>query len=502
MAQASEKTIAPVRFDDGTWEALAATTNANLCFQCGTCTAACPLADNTSMRVRRLIREAQFGETDPFVWKCMTCAECNASCPRGVDIVGIVRTLRGRQWRTRDVPKGLPTLLWGMYSDGNTFRLPPKQRASWMQDVKVPGKGSTLLFVGCAASYDPRAQRVARSVATLLNRAGVEYQVLGNDEVCCGEAARSVGQDALFRDLQQRNTETFHQRGVERVIAISPHSFDALKVGQSANGGPEVVHYTQALAELLDAGKLAKASEKGTVTYHDPCYLGRHNGVYEAPRRLLELSGLKVVEMGKHPRPGALLRRRRGTDVDGDRPARTDGDPTREGSGRDRCGAPRDGVSRTASASSSPNAGPRRFPSRTWPNSSSDERRPEAMAATDEGGLWVYAERRNDGSFTPVSLEILGKARELARKLSVELTAVTVGADGHAAAELRKYGPDHVLELVHPLLARHDGKVYATAIAAEVHKAHPSTLLLGRRGTARTSPGGSPCGCAPALPPT
>ncbi|MGP8159226.1 MAG: electron transfer flavoprotein subunit alpha/FixB family protein [Thermoplasmata archaeon] len=101
------------------------------------------------------------------------------------------------------------------------------------------------------------------------------------------------------------------------------------------------------------------------------------------------------------------------------------------------------------------------------------------MAATDEGGLWVYAERRSDGSFTPVSLEILGKARELARKLSVELTAVTVGADGHAAAELRKYGPDHVLELVHPLLARHDGKAYATAIAAEVHKAHPSTLLLG-----------------------
>ena len=179
MAQASEN-IAPARFDDGAWEALAATTNANLCFQCGTCTAACPLAENTPMRVRRLIREAQFGETDPLVWKCMTCAECNASCPRGVDIVGLVRNLRGRQWRTREVPKGLPTLLWGMYSDGNTFRLPPKQRASWMQDVKVPGKGSTLLYVGCAASYDPRAQRIARSVATLLNRAGVEYQVLGN----------------------------------------------------------------------------------------------------------------------------------------------------------------------------------------------------------------------------------------------------------------------------------------------------------------------------------
>jgi electron transfer flavoprotein alpha subunit len=101
------------------------------------------------------------------------------------------------------------------------------------------------------------------------------------------------------------------------------------------------------------------------------------------------------------------------------------------------------------------------------------------MAATDEGGLWVYAERRGDSSFTPVSLEILGKARELANQLSVELTAVTVGNDGHGATELRRYGPDHVLELVHPLLARHDGKAYATAIAAEVQKAHPSTMLLG-----------------------
>jgi Fe-S oxidoreductase len=296
MVEASQNSV-PIRFNDETWEALALTTNANRCFQCGTCTSACPLADNTPMRVRTLIRRAQFGETDPLIWKCMTCAECNASCPRGVDIVGLVRHLRGEKWRTREVPKGLPTLLWGIYSDGNTFRLPPKDRAAWMQGVKVPGRGSTLLYVGCTASYDPRAQRTARSVAKLLNLAGVEYQVMGTEEICCGEAARSVGNEGLYSDLQQRNSDAFRKRGVERVITISPHSFDALKVGQSKYGGPQVIHYTQALEELLDSGKIGSKVERRTVTYHDPCYLGRHQGVFEAPRRLLELSGLKLIEM-------------------------------------------------------------------------------------------------------------------------------------------------------------------------------------------------------------
>ena len=300
-------------WDDALWEGLVRETDAALCYQCGSCTATCPLAEGGQLNVRQLIRLGAFGDgapgrgTDsPGLWSCTTCAQCNVGCPRGVDVVGVVRYLRSRGWKRNEVPPGLRPLLWAELQDGNPYRLPPSQRSGWTKGLSGPAGGSpdgaaTVLYVGCTASYDPRAQRTARAVARLLAAADVPFRVLGEREVCCGETPRALGVDGLFRELSARGAETLRSIGASRVVTVSPHCFDALQAGLSKE--VEVVHYSQLLDELLSSGKLKVSGYRpGLLTYHDPCYLGRQHGVYEPPRRLLESTGAKLVEMTRSRR--------------------------------------------------------------------------------------------------------------------------------------------------------------------------------------------------------
>jgi Fe-S oxidoreductase len=249
--------------------------------------------------------------TEEAVWGCTTCGWCEEGCPVGIEHIQRIVDMRRYDVMTEGTfPSEAANALRGMETQSNPWGLASDKRAEWAADLEVPlyadhPTAEVLYWVGCAGSFDMRNQKVSRAFVGILKKAGVDFAILGPEEGCTGDPARRLGNEYLYVTLAQQNVETLNRYNPKKIVTQCPHCFHTIKNEYPDLGGNyEVVHTAEFLAELLDKGKIEPESPCGKrVVYHDPCYMGRHNGEFEGARQVLgAIPGVDLAEVAQSKR--------------------------------------------------------------------------------------------------------------------------------------------------------------------------------------------------------
>lgn len=285
------------------------------CIQCGRCTGGCPVTVRTDLNVRRFVYDSLEEESlgalseKHEIWDCTTCNTCAVRCPKGLDPFEVLLGLRSLQVEEGNIQPTARDALESVFNNGNPWGKPRAKRTDWMQDiegvdeVRILGEGEkadVLVHTCCTACYDPRIMPIAKNLVRVLEKAGVDYGFTGEAESHCGSEVRRLGEEGLFEMLDEDNTELFGQYDVNRIVCLSPHCYNTFK-NEYENIKPPVHHYTELVAELIEDKKLELGGEiASSVVFHDPCYLGKKNNVFDEPRYILtQIPGIELSEFNR-----------------------------------------------------------------------------------------------------------------------------------------------------------------------------------------------------------